>query len=55
VTMEELAQRIARNIPVGRMGNPSEFGAFAAFLASPLAGYMTGSLFRLDGGSIRSV
>jgi 3-oxoacyl-[acyl-carrier protein] reductase len=55
VTMEELAQQIARSIPVGRMGKPSEFGAFAAFLASPLAGYMTGSLFRLDGGSIRSV
>jgi 3-oxoacyl-[acyl-carrier protein] reductase len=55
VSMEELAQRIARNIPVGRMGQPSEFGAFAAFLASPLAGYITGSTFRLDGGSVRSV
>jgi 3-oxoacyl-[acyl-carrier protein] reductase len=55
VTMEEVAQRIARSIPVGRMGKPAEFGAFAAFLASPLAGYITGSLFRLDGGSIRSV
>jgi len=55
VSMEDLAQRIARNIPVGRMGQPSEFGAFAAFLASPLAGYITGSTFRLDGGSVRSV
>jgi 3-oxoacyl-[acyl-carrier protein] reductase len=55
ITMEEIAQRVARNIPVGRMGKPAEFGAMAAFLASPLAGYITGSLFRLDGGSIRSV
>lgn len=55
VPLEELTQRIARNIPVGRMGKPHEFGAFAAFLASPLAGYITGSMFRLDGGSIRSV
>ena len=55
VTMEELAQRVARNIPVGRMGKPAEFGAIAAFLASPLAGYITGSTFRLDGGSIRSI
>jgi len=55
VTMEELAQRVARGIPVGRMGKPAEFGAFAAFLASPLAGYITGSMFRLDGGSVRSV
>jgi len=55
VTVEDLAQRVARGIPVGRMGKPSEFGAMAAFLASPLAGYITGSLIRLDGGSIRSV
>jgi 3-oxoacyl-[acyl-carrier protein] reductase len=55
ITMEEVAQRVARGIPVGRMGKPAEFGAMAAFLASPLAGYITGSLIRLDGGSIRSV
>jgi 3-oxoacyl-[acyl-carrier protein] reductase len=55
ITMEEFTQRIARSIPVGRMGKPSEFGAIAAFLASPLSGYITGSMFRLDGGSIRSV
>ena len=55
ITLEEFAQRAARTIPVGRMGKPSEFGAMAAFLASPLAGYITGSMIRLDGGSIRSV
>lgn len=55
ITIEEFAQRTARTIPVGRMGKPAEFGAMAAFLASPLAGYITGSMIRLDGGSIRSV
>jgi len=55
ISLEEFRERAARNIPVGRMGKPSEFGAMAAFLASPLAGYITGSLIRLDGGSIRSV
>jgi 3-oxoacyl-[acyl-carrier protein] reductase len=55
ITMEEFAQRAARNIPVGRMGKPAEFGAMAAFLASPLAGYITGSMIRLDGGSVRSI
>jgi 3-oxoacyl-[acyl-carrier protein] reductase len=55
ITMEEFAQRAARNIPVGRMGKPVEFGAMAAFLASPLAGYITGSMIRLDGGSVRSI
>jgi 3-oxoacyl-[acyl-carrier protein] reductase len=55
ITAEEFMRRSARNIPVGRMGQPAEFGAAAAFLASPLAGYITGSMLRLDGGSIRSI
>ena len=55
VSLEEFAQRAARNIPVGRMGTPAEFGAMAAFLASPLAGYITGTMIRLDGGSVRSI
>ncbi len=55
VTAEQAAERIARNIPVGRMGTAAEFGAIAAFIASPLAGYITGSMIRLDGGSIRSI
>jgi 3-oxoacyl-[acyl-carrier protein] reductase len=55
VSLEEFAQRAARNIPVGRMGTPAEFGAMAAFLASPLAGYITGTMIRLDGGSVRGI
>ncbi len=55
ISSEEFLRRSARSIPVGRLGKPSEFGAAAAFLASPLAGYITGSMIRLDGGSIRSV
>ncbi len=55
ISPEEFMRRSVRNIPVGRLGKPAEFGAAAAFLASPLAGYITGSMLRLDGGSIRSV
>jgi|SRR5579863_5455556 len=55
LSLEEIVQRASRNIPVGRMGKPSEFGAMAAFLASPLAGYITGTLVRLDGGTVRSI
>jgi 3-oxoacyl-[acyl-carrier protein] reductase len=55
VSLEDFAQRAARNIPVGRMGTAAEFGAMAAFLASPLAGYITGSMIRLDGGSVRGI
>lgn len=55
ITMDEALKRSAATIPVGRLGTPAEFGAVAAFLASPLASYVTGSLIRIDGGSIRSV
>ena len=55
ISEEESIRRSAQAIPVGRPGTPAEFGAVAAFLASPLAAYVTGSLIRIDGGSIRSV
>jgi 3-oxoacyl-[acyl-carrier protein] reductase len=55
ITMDEALKRSAATIPVGRLGTAAEFGAVAAFLASPLASYVTGSLIRIDGGSIRSV
>ena len=55
ISVEEAIQRTAQGIPVGRIGTPAEFGAVAALLASPLAAYITGSLIRIDGGSIRSV
>ena len=44
-----------KSIPMGRVGTPEEFGAVAAFLASPLASYVTGSLIRVDGGAVKAV
>lgn len=41
-------------IPLRRYGSPQEFGRTAAFLLSPAAGYITGSLVRVDGGITRS-
>ena len=55
VSVEEIVKRTSASIPVGRLGTPEEFGAVAAFLASPLASYVTGSMIRIDGGSMRSV
>jgi len=55
ISVEDAIQRTAQAIPVGRLGTPEEFGAVAAFLASPLASYVTGSMIRVDGGSLRSV
>ena len=55
ISVDEAERRTAQMIPVGRLGTPQEFGAVAAFLASPLAAYVTGSLIRIDGGLVRSV
>jgi 3-oxoacyl-[acyl-carrier protein] reductase len=55
VALEEIIKRTTESIPVGRLGTPEEFGAVAAFLASPLASYVTGSLIRIDGGAMRSI
>jgi 3-oxoacyl-[acyl-carrier protein] reductase len=44
-----------REIPMGRLGQPREFAALAAFLASERASYITGSSIAVDGGWIRSL
>ncbi|HEY1885489.1 MAG TPA: SDR family oxidoreductase, partial [Roseiarcus sp.] len=38
-------------IPVGRFGDPAEFGALCAFLASAHAGFITGQNILIDGGA----
>ena len=53
--LSEVQAESARAIPVGRYGTPEEFGAAVAFLASQQAGYITGSILRVDGGVIPSV
>ena len=54
-TPEQAQAKSVESIPVGRLGDPAEFGAVAAFLASPKAAYVTGSLIRIDGGAIRAI
>lgn len=41
-------------VPMGRVGTVEELAATAAFLASPLAAYITGVNLRLDGGMAAS-
>ncbi len=51
----EIYREWAADIPLGRVGEPEEFGAVAAFLASERASYVTGTVLAVDGGHVRSV
>lgn len=42
-------------IPLGRYGDPIEFGTVAAFTLSAAASYLTGALIPVDGGARRSL
>lgn len=48
------AEAVSR-IPLRRAGQPDEFGQVAAFVLSPAASYLTGSVLAVDGGAIRSL
>lgn len=50
LTPKQLRERHISSIPMGRLGRPDEIADLATFLASPRAGYITGAVFRIDGG-----
>ncbi len=51
---ENLKQR-AKNIPLGRLGQPEELAATVTFLVSEHAAYITGATIPVDGGASRSI
>ncbi|WP_009971666.1 SDR family oxidoreductase, partial [Burkholderia pseudomallei] len=44
-------ERIARGVPLGRLGEPEDIAAAMLFLASDAAGYITGQTIVVDGGA----
>ncbi|OUN01756.1 MAG: hypothetical protein BAA04_04400 [Firmicutes bacterium ZCTH02-B6] len=55
LTRDEYYQRLAQDIPLGRVGEPEEAARVIVFLASDLASYVTGCAINVDGGLSPSV
>jgi 3-oxoacyl-[acyl-carrier protein] reductase len=53
--LQEQLAPMAAAIPVGRLGDPMELGSLVAFLASQQASYITGAVYQVDGGLIKSI
>ena len=52
-TLETARAKATAAIPLGRYGDPDEFGKAACWMVSPAASYMTGQLVTLDGGQVK--
>jgi len=47
---EEVRKETAERIPAGRLGKPEDIARTVGFLAGPGAGYINGTVIRVDGG-----
>ena len=54
VLPEEQQAALKTQIPLGRLGSPEDIGHAVAFLASPQAGYITGTTLHVNGGMYMS-
>jgi 3-oxoacyl-[acyl-carrier protein] reductase len=52
---EAARKAVEASIPLGRYGEPEEFGRVAAFLLSPAASFLSGVMLPVDGGFLRSL
>jgi 3-oxoacyl-[acyl-carrier protein] reductase len=56
IDVDELARaEVAKEVPLGRVGEPADLAGLVAFLCSSAAGYLTGLTVTVDGGRMRAV
>lgn len=55
MTVAEAMDRFPREAGISRYGTPEEIAELMAFLVSPAARWMTGSMLRMDGGEVKSL
>jgi 3-oxoacyl-[acyl-carrier protein] reductase len=53
--VDQILAEMSARIPMGRMGDPEEFAAAVAFLASERASYITGTTLQVDGGYVQGL
>jgi 3-oxoacyl-[acyl-carrier protein] reductase len=47
---DELIQRLIKDIPLGRLGEPEDIARVVSFLASPESGWISGQIIKANGG-----
>lgn len=56
IDVDELARaEVAKEVPLGRVGEPADLAGLVAFLCSPAAAYLTGLVVMVDGGRQRGI
>ncbi|MEL6974021.1 MAG: SDR family oxidoreductase [Bacteroidota bacterium] len=55
VEASEVRKTMEEQVPMKRIGNPSEFAYLATFLASEKSAYITGTNIPIDGGLLKSM
>ena len=55
ISFEQWKREAEIGTPLGRFGDPLEYGALVAFLASDKADYMTGTCIAIDGGVLKTI
>ena len=55
ISFEQWKSEAEGNAPLGRFGDPIEYGALVAFLASAKSDYMSGNCIAIDGGALKTI